>query len=324
MSFFDLENYTISDIQDIINQGLEESVHLDYKACESLHCSDGKKREITKDVSSFANSDGGIIIYGITEEEHKPKDFSFVDGNTYTKEWLENVITSIRPRISGIRIFPIRNNEDVSQTIYVVKIPRSEEAPHMALDYKYYKRYNFKSVPMEDYEVKDTIHRVKHPELQIVNCSLQEDSTISNKGTSFAFKAWIKNVGKTVSKDYKLSATFFNFPSDIKYNYQPAEGKVLSMYICDYCFRISSPSKESLFPGEIIETGHYHFEIPTDMISELQDKAYVKMTLHYENGGKDEMLTNIKHGGEFGLFDHTEINDYIKNDHPDFELIEII
>lgn len=323
MNFFDLDNYTILDINEIINQGLEESVHLDYKRSESLSSSDVKKRELTKDVSSFANSDGGIIIYGVTEEDHKPKDFSFVEGNIYTKEWLENVITSIRPRISGIRIFPIRNNGDVSQTIYVVKIPRSEDAPHMALDFKYYKRYNFKSVPMEDYEVKDTFHRVRQPELQLINCSLQRVSSFSKEST-LAFKAWIKNIGKTMSKDYKLSATFFNFPKGIQYNYQPAEGKALSMYICDYCFRISSPCKESLFPGEIIETGHYQFHIPTDMIDELENNAYVKMTLLYEGGGKDEMLTNIKNDGEFGLYDHDEIIEYIRNDHPDFKLEEII
>ena len=32
---------------------------------------DKKKAEIAKDVSAFANSDGGIILYGIEEQEHK-------------------------------------------------------------------------------------------------------------------------------------------------------------------------------------------------------------------------------------------------------------
>jgi predicted HTH transcriptional regulator len=50
-----------------IKDGVEENLNLDYKAADALGTSDGKKKEITKDVSAFANSAGGIIIYGIKE-----------------------------------------------------------------------------------------------------------------------------------------------------------------------------------------------------------------------------------------------------------------
>jgi hypothetical protein len=41
---------------------------------------------------------------------------------------------------------------------YVVEIPQSETA-HPALDNRYYKRFNFESVPMADHEIRDVMHR---------------------------------------------------------------------------------------------------------------------------------------------------------------------
>ncbi|MDN3669776.1 ATP-binding protein [Echinicola jeungdonensis] len=110
-SFYDKEDYKISDIQSLIDNEVEESIYLDFKASDALGKTDGKKKEISKDVASFANSDGGIIIYGIKEENHKANSFTYIDGNEFTKEWLERVInSSIQRRIDEIKIIPIRQN----------------------------------------------------------------------------------------------------------------------------------------------------------------------------------------------------------------------
>jgi len=62
-----------TDLLRLIADGEEESPTLDYKACDSLQKTDGKKKEVGKDVSAFAISAGGTIVYGITEDGHKPK-----------------------------------------------------------------------------------------------------------------------------------------------------------------------------------------------------------------------------------------------------------
>ncbi len=51
----------------MIADGVEENLGLDYKRADSLGKTDGKRAEITKDVSSFANSSGGVVIYGVAE-----------------------------------------------------------------------------------------------------------------------------------------------------------------------------------------------------------------------------------------------------------------
>lgn len=149
----------------LIAEGAHEDLHLDFKASGALRPNDREKIEISKDISSFANSDGGTIIYGMVEAEHKADS---LDSGTSAvdKEWLENVITStISPRIDDIIIHPV----ELSSGSYgfIVHVPKSNRAPHQAKDKKFYKRFNFKSVPMEQYEILDVINRVQSPDLQL-------------------------------------------------------------------------------------------------------------------------------------------------------------
>src|SRR4051812_3819350 len=93
-SFYDKEDYTIEDIESLIKNEVEESIYLDFKEARSLEKTDNKRKDISKDIASFANSDGGILIYGINEQNNKASSYSFIDGNEFTKEWLEQVINS--------------------------------------------------------------------------------------------------------------------------------------------------------------------------------------------------------------------------------------
>ena len=102
------EILTENDLQQLINSQYEESINLEFKSSDSLDFDNKSKLEILKDVSAFSNSAGGYIVYGINEKNHKADSFSFVDGSTYTKEWLEQVIqTGIQRKIDGLTIKPV-------------------------------------------------------------------------------------------------------------------------------------------------------------------------------------------------------------------------
>lgn len=205
----------LADVQGLVTSQHEENVHLDYKACASVGKTDGKKDEISKDVSSFANSDGGIIIYGIKEydepaKKHLPEriDDGF-DPADISREWLENVITSrIQPKINGLIIHPIAL--PTNKVIYSVEIPKSTTA-HQASDKRYYKRHNFKAEPMEDYEVRDTMNRSQLPVLEPqFTPRLLPDST----GTLHEYELRINllNNGSLVIKDFLLT---FGMPEEM-------------------------------------------------------------------------------------------------------------
>jgi len=84
-----------ADIIKLIDEKVPESLELEYKACDALQKIDGKKNEISKDISSFANSNGGVIVYGIKKNGHLPDciDVGFNPSNI-SREWLEPLTMS--------------------------------------------------------------------------------------------------------------------------------------------------------------------------------------------------------------------------------------
>lgn len=156
-----------NDLLMLINTGVKESIELDYKRCDSLGKSDGKKAEISKDISALANSAGGTIIYGMVEDGHVPtKIDEGYDLSVISKEWLEQIINSnIHRRIDGIRINQIELT--TGKVVYAVYVPQSSHAPHQAVDKRFYKRFNFESKPMEEYEIRDVSRRSDSPDLNL-------------------------------------------------------------------------------------------------------------------------------------------------------------
>lgn len=175
-------------IREYISNEVQESISLDYKAADSLGPGDGKKSEITKDVSAMANSSGGLIIYGVKEykdpaKRHLPEDIDPIDRMAYSKEWLDQIISNIRPRIDGVIIYPVPIGFGGNNVVYVIDIPQSSTA-HQANDKRYYKRHNFMSIAMEDYEIRDVMGRSQYPKIEL---DFSVDIEIKRKRRSIDF-----------------------------------------------------------------------------------------------------------------------------------------
>ncbi|MXX38124.1 MAG: ATP-binding protein [Gemmatimonadetes bacterium] len=190
------------DLEKMISGQVQESLHLDYK--RSMAVSNKNRTEIAKDVSSFANSDGGIIVYGIEEEEHLPiRIDAGIDHNTHNREWFENVIHgNVAPRLDGIVIAQIPLSSD--RSAYAIEIPKSYRGPHQERrSYRYYRRYNFKVEPMEDYEIADVRNR-----RQIVKSLINFDIETEH---ALLIHFSITNIGSVATENVKL--TFDPMPS---------------------------------------------------------------------------------------------------------------
>lgn len=141
---------TLDDIQRLIDSRIEESLTLEYKR------EVGNNKDLAKDISTFANTEGGYILYGIKAEDKVPTAIAWIIG-VGIEERIQNVtMTAIQPAVTGVRIYRIPNPLKNSEAIYIAEVSKSGEAPHMANN-RYFRRRGSSSVPMDDVEVKTAI-----------------------------------------------------------------------------------------------------------------------------------------------------------------------
>ena len=199
------EEWTEDDLLTLVKSKRQEAHDLEYKRCAALDKkSDAKKTELSKDVSAFANSSGGTIVYGIVERKHLPVRLDDgYDPTDITREWLESVVMSrVQPRIEGLRIRPVvLSTHAQGRVAYVVCIPESDTA-HQAYDRKYYRRYNFQSVPMEDYEVRDRMFRLKVPKLCLEEVISEPGEERPEGNMRYRLMARVHNVGTVSARNY--------------------------------------------------------------------------------------------------------------------------
>lgn len=172
----------LAGLKNLISAETTESNSLEFKAAAAI----SNAKEITKDVSALANGAGGIIIYGLTEKDNKPDQLDAIKEKKFSREYLDQVIAlGIQPPIK-FKTEPIPYDGGY---IYAVHVEPGETA-HMSLEQKrYYRRYNFISVAMEDFEIRDIMNRVKHPKItihfkiqrQVLSIYLRNDSRIYAK-----------------------------------------------------------------------------------------------------------------------------------------------
>jgi len=210
--------FDIDYLNQIIANGVEENAELEYKAAAALLREDKKMTEATKDVSAFANSNGGVLIYGIKENQankHLPCNIDPVDRKAITKEWLEQLLNNrIRPRIHGIKIHVVTIADD--QVVYVLEIPKGETA-HQADDRRYYRRYNFTVEAMYDAEIRDVMGRQKAPQIKIhFDVTKKPNILIAPRGEQmlhqqrpilFSLNVHIENIGKILATYINIALT---------------------------------------------------------------------------------------------------------------------
>ncbi|MDI7174868.1 AlbA family DNA-binding domain-containing protein [Leptospira santarosai] len=116
----------------LVEKEISENFEIEFKKQINIQ-SDDEKREFLYDVSSFANSRGGTIYFGIQEENGIAKEIIGIDNSDLDQFQLklENILRdSINPRIPNIQIEQFTTSNP-SKSVLAIIIPASFHSPHM-------------------------------------------------------------------------------------------------------------------------------------------------------------------------------------------------
>jgi hypothetical protein len=140
-----LESITASDLQELVDNRVMERKSLDYKLLLP-GTRDADKKEFLADVSSFANTNGGDLIYGIAQDHSTgyPSELTGIDLSNKDQEILrlESIIRDgLEPRVPPVGIHPVELAN--SKTVVIIRIGKSWLSPHrvkFAGEHRFYAR----------------------------------------------------------------------------------------------------------------------------------------------------------------------------------------
>jgi hypothetical protein len=157
-------------IRNYVRSGREEGLNLDFKTIKSPMDQDDR-RNLAKALSAFANSDGGIVVWGIEARNEVAASEAPIDGlERLMADLGQFTAEGVRPTVDGVLHRAIPIDETTPGVGFVVTlIPPSDSGPHIARarENRYYKRAGSQSIVMEHFDVEDMFGRRKKPRLRI-------------------------------------------------------------------------------------------------------------------------------------------------------------
>ncbi|NUK07823.1 ATP-binding protein [Streptomyces lunaelactis] len=106
---------------------LEETDDLDWKEALPQPPQDGRWNEFAKDVAAMANTRGGLLIYGVSNDVRMTGINPQQVLEQQLRQWVRN---HVQPYVSGLSFLPLAS-DDGSHSVLVVDVPASVMAPHL-------------------------------------------------------------------------------------------------------------------------------------------------------------------------------------------------
>lgn len=159
--------------------------------------------KFSKQISAFANAQGGRIFLGIRDDASIDKGIPTQLKPGGTKPWLENLIQDIvAPRLQQYNVFEVLI--DVERAVYVIDVTASKQAPHQAKDQRYYLRISGMSRPMGHIHVEDVFRRNRTPNMKLKRLAPYQTSQVihTDQGIEVlqAFRLHLSNVGNSMAQ----------------------------------------------------------------------------------------------------------------------------
>jgi len=192
---------------DAFKSHFPEDQYLDYKdglITKKTNLRDGQ-RIIRRWVSGFANSEGGILIVGVTDT--KPREISgcLRPGGGALDRWAESLLTDMVPKLSPPpRIQVVEHPEG---EVLVIAVPRALELVSVpeAGDSVYYMRLNQSTIPAPAFLITDLVFgRRRYPSINLNVKKGQLPSFLQQPTCTVPLHISAENVGLVTAEHLEL------------------------------------------------------------------------------------------------------------------------
>jgi hypothetical protein len=206
------EHLRAEGINRFIAEGKEEGLHLEFKIANADLRRTEDKQNLARCLSGFANSDGGIIVWGVDARKVDGIDCATAPRlitplPLFMSRLDELTGDATSPILEGVRHKPLATDEKVGFAATLV--PVSVRAPHRAelgLG-RYYKRSGASFREMEHFDLEDMFGRRQKPDLHLT-ASPGTSANLGDEREQVDFA--IQNTGRALAKHVGFSARFEN------------------------------------------------------------------------------------------------------------------
>jgi len=195
---------SIDEIHQLVADGREEDLHLDFKLVNDPDLKNrDDRRNFAKAVSGFANSDGGLIVWGVDCRKNDDdidcaRDAPGIDSlQKFYSRLMEFTASAANPSVSGVEHRSLPDSNGADHGFAVTYVPASDGGPHMAKlgEDRYYKRSGASFLKMEHFEIADMFGRRPRPKLTL-NYKKIDPPTIDKTKVRFKFHLVLENHGR--------------------------------------------------------------------------------------------------------------------------------
>jgi len=280
-----IDEISINDIETFISEKHPENIRLEYKSGFS---SIDANRQIAKEVSAFANQQGGVLIYGVTEEAEKTRkpdamvgiDKSLNPRHKIQSICLDHIYPPVVPEIQECEL-----KTDTTKVVVVVRIDMSEEAPH-------------------------TINQRAGFYIRIQDCSDPREMTaeeitviLNRREKIIEHREWL------LQRTYKRV-----FPPDVKRNFMLTPSMLIAIPLYPTWPLIERRQIYDMYRSSEVAGGQ-GFPLETDRIKTASDSIYAYISAK----DADKLTVRKERYGELNIFGQIS---YYENAIHNFESIE--
>jgi len=190
MYFSDLYSITENDILNLIKNKISEQKTLEFKRQLPDKNKEDEKLKILQSIVSFANTDGGIIIFGM-KENSEGEASEIINIETTTDDDFLRLTSMVKDRISPRMNLPgLRELKIDNKKIYIMNIHSSFNKPHYVNgNFVFYGRHNTGKYQLDISEIKTLFLKSKSVEEQFENFKINRIMKLKSHNFPFNYNS---------------------------------------------------------------------------------------------------------------------------------------